>query len=550
MPITAAGVVTGNTTGVLPHYGNGSPGPNCLRAEGRDLVYAITIPAATRLEVSVSPLTNFDVALNLVSNATACGSPGAMTCLASHDSASAGNLEQLSFTNGGPARQVLLIVDGYTARDFGSFALSVAFQPILTGDTCEAPVVLTPGTPLNAQPLTGFNDDYEASFSGRCQFHGNVDRAYSVTVPAGQRLVATVVPTGFDASLNLVQGATNCAAQVCVNGVDDARDDAQERLTWDNVSAMAQTVVLVVDSDSSSSGTGTFNLTATLSAAPTIVVGGDTCTSPTALDAGTFASTTTGRSSRFDFFDNGGCTATSGAPDSVFSVTVPPSSLVLATVTPDGWDAVLNVIASPGACGLSIDAGTVGATCTTSSDGPRTASVEEVVIRNTTTTATTALVVVDGHEQAQSGNFTITTEVIALSTMAGDTCQAPQVIAMSGSLTGLTTANYLDDVQTATSCSAFQNRGPDRVFSIVVPPGKQLTAVVIPNGWDASIILTEASACGMNATCFDASDSSMSGAETARFTNAGTTDRTIFIVVDSYSQSGSGPFDLFTALTP
>lgn len=540
----------GNTTGVLPHYGNGTPGPNCLRAEGRDIVYAISIPAATRLDISVSPLSNFDVALNLVSNAASCGSPGAMTCLAGRDIAAAGNLEQLSFTNGGAARQVLLIVDGYTARDFGSFALSVDFLPILSGDTCEAPVVLTPGTPLNNQPLTGFNDDYEASFSGRCQFHGNVDRAYSVQVPAGQRLVATVVPTGFDASLSLVQGAANCTAQVCVNGIDDSGDNAQERLTWDNLSATAQTVLLVVDSDSTSSGTGTFNLTATLSAAPTIVTGGDTCTSPTALDAGTFASTTTGRSSRFDFFDNGGCTATSDAPDSVFSVTVPPSSLVRATVTPDGWDAVLNVIASPGACGLSIDAGTVGATCTTSSDGPRTGSGEEVVIRNTTTTPTTALVVVDGHEHAQSGNFIITTEVIALSAMPGDTCQAPQVIAMSGSLSGLTTTNYLDDVQTATSCSSFQNRGPDRVFSIVVPAGKQLTAVVIPNNWDASIMLTEASACGMSSTCFDSSDSSISGAETARFTNSGTTDRTIFIVVDSFSQSGNGTFDLFTALTP
>lgn len=540
----------GNTTSVLPHYGNGNPGPNCLRAEGRDLVYAITIPAATRLDLSVSPLTTFDVALNLVSNAPSCGAPGAMTCLASRDSAAAGNLEQLSFTNPGASRQVLLIVDGYGARDFGSFALSVDFQPILTGDTCEAPVVLTPGTPLVNQPLTGFNDDYEVSFSGRCQFHGNVDRAYSVQVPAGQRLTATVVPTGFDASLNLVQGAANCTTQLCVNGIDESGTDAQERLTWDNLSTTAQTVLLVVDSDSSSSGTGTFNLTATLSPAPTLVIGGDTCTSPAALDAGTFASTTTGRSSRFDFFDNGGCTATSDAPDSVFSVTVPPSSLLRATVTPDGWDAVLNVIASPGACGLSIDAGTVGATCTTSSDGPRTASVEEVVIRNPTTTPTTALVVVDGHERAQFGNFTITTEVIPFSAMPGDTCQAPQVIAMSGSLTGLTTTNYLDDVETASSCSSFQNRGPDRVFSIVVPPGKQLTAVVIPTNWDASIMLTEASACGMNSTCFDSSDSSTSGAETARFTNTGTTDRTIFIVVDSYSQTGHGTFDLFTALTP
>ena len=88
------------------------------------------------------------------------------------------------------------------------------------------------------------------------------------------------------------------------------------------------------------------------------------------------------------------------------------------------------------------------------------------------------------------------------------------------------------------------------VFSITVPAGKQLTAVVIPNGWDAALVLLDGLACGMSATCFESSDSSISGAETARFTNSGTTDRTVFIVVDSYSASASGTFDLFTALTP
>ena len=548
--MTAAGVVTGSTATALPNYGSGPRGTECLRADGRDVVYAISIPAATRLAVTATPLTSFDLALNLVTDAASCGTPVAnMQCLGSADVSSAGRAEQLTFTNAGAARTVLLIVDGYAGNDFGSFALSVAFQPIATGDTCDAPVALTAGTPLLNQTMVGFGSDYDSSLSGRCEFKSDLDRVYSVQVPAGQRLVATVTPSGFDPSLSLVQGATNCGLAVCLSGTDDGLTNGVERLQWDNVSATAQQVLLVVDTTNATAN-GSFTIAATLSASPPLVTGGSTCTAPVALDAGTFVSTTAGRTSQFDFFGSAGCEATTPAPDTVFSVTVPPSSLLRATVTPDGRDAVLNVLGSASSCGLTTDAGTFGANCLTSSDGPRTASVEEVTIRNATATATTALLVVDGHDVDHFGTFSITTEVVPMAAMAGDTCQAPQPLLMSGSVTGLTTAGYFNDVETASSCSSFQNRGADRVFSINVPAGKQLTAVVIPNGWDAALILLDGMACGMSATCFESSDSSISGAETARFTNSGTTDRTVFIVVDAYSSSASGTFDLFTALTP
>ena len=548
--MTAAGVVTGSTATALPNYGTGPRGAECVRADGRDVVYQVAIPAATRLAVTATPLTSFDLAVNLVADATACGTPAAaMQCFDGSDTAGAGRAEQLSFSNAGSARTVLIIVDGYAGNDFGSFALSIAFTPIATGDACNAPVTLTPGTPLLNQTMVGFANDYSSSSSGRCEFKSDVDRVYGVQVPAGQRLVATVTPTGFDPSLSLVQGAMNCGLAVCLSGTDDGLTGGLERLQWDNLSATAQQVLLVVDTYNATAN-GSFTIGATLSASPPAVTGGSTCGAPIALDAGTFVSTTAGRASQFDFFGSAGCEATTPAPDTVFSVTVPPSSLVRATVTPDGWDAVLNVLASAAACGMTTDAGTLGATCLTSSDGPRTASVEEVTIRNATATATTALLVVDGHDLQHSGAFTITTEIVPLAALPGDTCQAPQPLLMSGSLTGLTTVGYFDDVETASSCSTFQNRGADRVFSITVPAGKQLTAVVIPNGWDAAIILLDAMTCGMNATCFESSDSSISGAETARFTNTAMADRTVFIVVDAYSSSASGTFDLFTAITP
>jgi hypothetical protein len=547
--LSGAGVVMGSTALALPHYGSGALGTACLRADGRDVVYEVAIPAGTRLAVTVTPLTSFDVAVNLVANAAACGTAaGGMQCLTGADASGAGSVEQLSFTNAGPARTALLVVDGYGSRDSGSFALAVAFTPITTGDTCEAPTTLTPGTPLTNQLLTGFMDDYGVTSSGRCQFHSDADRVYAVQVPAGQRLQAVITPsTNFDPSFSLLTGVADCAAGVCANGVDEFLSGEPERLQWDNLSATAQTVLLVVDAVSA---TGSFTINATLSASPSVVVGGDTCAAPATLDAGTFLSTTAARQSRFDFFENGGCAATSTAPDTVFSLTVPPSSMVRATVTPNGWDAVLNVVSSPGACGFTTDAGTLGATCLGSSDGPRTSSVEQVVVRNVTSAPTTALLVVDGHDHDAHGPFTIATEVLPLASMPGDVCQAPQPITSSGHLSGLTTTSYLNDVETASSCTGFQNRGADRVFSITVPAGTQLTAVALPNGWDASLYVIDPTACGMSTTCLDGSDSATSGAETVRFTNGGMSDRTVYLVVDSYSSSGAGTFDLFTSITP
>ncbi|MBE2252627.1 MAG: hypothetical protein IAE78_24055 [Myxococcus sp.] len=544
--------MTGTTETALPHYGTGTLTSPCVRADGRDVVYALQVPAATRVALTVTPLSSFDVVVNLVTDAAGCGNPaGSMTCLAGRDVGSAGAAEQLSFTNGGAARTVLVVVDGWAGRDFGAFAMSVVFQPILVGDTCEAPTALAPGAPVTGQSLVGFGDDYPSSFSGRCEFKSGVDRAYQVEVPAGQRLEVTVTPTGFDPGLSFLLGASSCAAERCVAGTDEAASGAPERLTWDNVSGATQQVLVVVDAPQSSmTASASFSISATVTASPPLVLGGATCAAPAALDAGTFISTTAGPSSQFNFSSSAGCEPTATAPDSVFSVTVPPSSLLRATVTPHQWDAVLNVLGSPGACGITLDAGTFGATCLTSSDGPRTTSVEEVVVRNPTATATTALLVVDGHTERDFGTFTITTEVVPFGSLAGDTCQAPQPLLMSGSLSGLTTTNYFNDVETATSCSSFQNRGADRVFSIVVPAGQQLTAVVIPNGWDASLYVLDPMACGLTASCFQSSDSSVSGAETVRFTNSGATDRTVFIVVDSYSATASGTFDLFTSLTP
>jgi hypothetical protein len=548
--IADAGVVMGTTATALADYSPSTAG-ECSRGDAREVVYQVSIPAMTRLVVTATPLSNaFDIVLNLAADASACTSPNGFQCLAGVDTGTPGRTETLTFSNTGASRSALLVVDGWDAQDFGSFMLNVSFQPIAVGDTCEGPAVLTPGTPLTAQALSGFSDDYEYVGTRLCRFRGGSDRVYSVLVPTGQRLTAVLSPSGFDGSLSIIRGAASCAAELCTGGVDQGFTNDAETLQWDNLYGTDETVLLVVDSAAGASGA--FSLSATLVAAPTGILGGSSCSAPVQLDAGTYVSSTAGSASRYDFSAGGGCVSSSTAPDTVFSVSIPANSMLRATVTPNGWDAILNAFSSAAACGLTIDAGTLGATCLASSDGPQSSSVERVTLRNPGATATTALLVIDGHTESNAGSFTISTEVVPFSAMSGDLCSAPQVLSMSGSLTGLTTDSYVNDVETASSCTGYQNRGSDRVFSISVPAGRQLTAVVIPSGWDAAIYIIDPSQCGMNATCLDGNDTSTTGAETARFTNTGTAARDVLIVVDSYSASpgGSGAFDLFTSLTP
>lgn len=546
-PITIAGsgIVMGTTVTARGDYApSSSP---CKPGDGPELVYRLNVPAGHRLDVTATPLTRFDLVLNLVTDAAACAGATGMQCLRGADAAGAQLAERVSYTNTGAAQQVLLVVDGYDTGDVGPFSLDVTIQPLLVGDTCTGPMPLTPGTPMTNQALAGYASDYGPFVSGRCLFSGGIDRVYSVMVPAGHRLAATVTPNGFDSRLNLIRGATNCTMAVCDANGDQGDANGPDSLTWDNQGSASETVLLVVDSSAMSAGT--FTLDATVTAAPAFVVGGTSCGAPAVLDAGTYSSTTSGGTSGFDFPSQGGCAETSDAPDRVYSLSVPPNSLLRTTVTGAGWDVVLNVTSSAGACGFTLDAGTtIGATCIAASDGPLVESVERVTLRNPGATPMTALLIVDGLD-GDRGTFTITNEVLPLAALVGDTCQAPQVLAMSGSLTGLSTVGYVNDVETTASCTNYQNRGNDRVFSISVPPGKLLTASVIPNGWDAAIYLLDPAQCGQGAVCLNGSDMG-SGPESARFTNAGTTARDVLIVVDSARPGASGTFDLVTSVTP
>jgi len=95
---------------------------------------------------------------------------------------------------------------------------------------------------------------------------------YSVVLPAGKRLAATVTPTGtsWNPSINLVAGpATNCDAttRVCLAGSDAAGAGLSDTVFYNN-GAVDQTVFIVVGTGTSATAAGTFDLALTVGDQP------------------------------------------------------------------------------------------------------------------------------------------------------------------------------------------------------------------------------------------------------------------------------------------
>lgn len=103
----------------------------------------------------------------------------------------------------------------------------------------------------------------------------------------------------------------------------------------------------------------------------------------------------------------------------------------------------------------------------------------------------------------------------------------------------------ISNVCDQTDLSFYQFDGRDVAYSISVPTGKTLTAVVAPTTqWDPALALvTDCSNIGP--TCVGGDDFNGSGdPETGTYTNNTGQTQTIFIVVDAYSSSEYGPFTL------
>jgi hypothetical protein len=432
------------------------------------------------------------------------------------------------------------------------------------GDTCETAeaITLTGGTATvtgTTATASGYTNNYDPSSTNGCEDGDGRDRVYTITVPAGQRLTAafTTQVTSFDATLYLVAApATTCNATplTCLAGVDGGGNGGAETITYNNTGSASVDVLLVVDGYNPDDE-GAYSLAVTVANIPPTPQG-DTCqtaetvtlTSGTATIAATNA-TASGFSNDYDGSSTNGC-ANGDGNDRVHVVTVPAGERLTVTLTTQvsSFDATLNLVAAPAA---TCDASPL--VCLNGVDGTGSGGAETMRYDNTTVAPVDVMIVVDGYNADDEGAYSLAVTVSP--PPAGDTCATAETITLTdgtANLSGTTTtaAGFSNNYDSsASSCPS--GAGNDHVYRVTVPAGELLVATARPTGFDATVYLVAgpASACDVSGfACLDGSDSG--ALEGASYTNTTANPVDVFLVVDGYSSTSQGTYDLAVRVGP
>lgn len=498
---------------------------SCYVADGPDKAYAVTIPAGQRLTVTLDVAAgDVDTLLSLnEGGAASCG----LTCVVNIDDTYEGESETLSFTNNtGADVDYFLVVDSWSGT--GTFTLTTTIATPPSGDTCDGNEdVLTPGTPLTAQSLANYGDDYNYDNSATgCSFGSRSDRVYSVLVPAGQALTVTATPDSTnDLAVNIVDGAAACGTTCLAYGDSDYSGDEPETATLVNNTGADHTYLIIVDSFS---GTGSYTLAATTFAP----AADDSCGGALALDAGTLPNQSL--SGYLDDFNGNTDTSTCsfGAnPDRVYALSVPAGQRGVVSVS--GTTTTVNLVA--------------GATAAVCSAAPLecAATGTQPGFFNVGATDAQLFAIVDG-DAAASFDLTFVSAVPP----ADDTCTtATSVLPTDGGTAAGDLVGFFNDYGQA-GALCIPNRGVDRLYRLNVPANQRVALTLTPDNADAglrtvlNVISSTATACETlsTRTCLPAAYDYNS----AGFSNTSASARDYFVSVAEYNvtlQADGGSID-------
>ncbi|MCA2981488.1 MAG: hypothetical protein INH37_24705, partial [Myxococcaceae bacterium] len=538
----------------------------CAYLPGLDRAYAVTVPAghiltavATPTSAGVLPdggmlsLAATNLSLQVLSAATECASG---PCLSSANASGAGAQTVIrSNASGTTPEDLVLVVDSNLAAQAGTYSLAVTFSTPPAGDFCGSPLPLPLGTPT-PRDLAGFTDDFRGFVPG-CSFSSGRDVVYSVTLQPMQRLTVAVTPTGTDTALSLVASAAACSVS-CLATSDAFGVGTTDTLVYDNPSATAQSLLLIVDSGSTSSP-ASFTITATATATPSSLTPGETCASPAALTPNTtIIGSLSGLSNDLALRETNACLSRSlsSGPDGVYSLPVPDGQRLTARLTPT-FDVTLNaVIGGSTSCGTLGPTGqTQGITCVAGSDelnSPLNPGVELVTFANATGAMQSVLLLVDSASPS-AGRFDLTTTVSAF--LPGDVCSDSLPAITASRSSSETLAGFSNDYGRSTPTCALAFR-EDRVYRVTIPPSSRLTAATSSTAdLRLSVVEGPASNCRPLTACL-ASVNSFVGScggwcvEEFSFDNAGSTARDVFLVVDRSDSSGDPAFQLAIDFAP
>jgi hypothetical protein len=531
--ITVMGSVTLpnlTTVGYANDYGAGT---NCAGVAGADRVFSVTVPPGQRLRASVAPQVDLSIS---VGTAAACTNT-ARVCLAGDDSGGATTVNSVAAANEGTTPlSLFLFIDTFATTTTGAFTLSVTLEAIAPGDTCSAAIVTSPPSLIGMETLTGFVNDVSGGTG--CPTGTGPDRAYAVSVPQGQQLVASVTPTStLDPSLAVVVGPSLACMQprTCAVSSNNA-GAATETVRWTNEATTPQTVFLVVDSNASSP-MGTYTLQTTLQPVPP----GEVCGTATQLPTDGGAALVNTSAAGNDYQGGTNCPSSAG-PDVALQVVAPAGRQLQVTAQPGGHDTSLALVTGSAASCAS------PRTCAAQQNAAGTGGGETLRWTNDSAMDQTVFVVVDS---TTTTGGPVTVSAVTVPPPPGETCGSAVPF---GGPASFTTLGYSSEYNGGAGCGAVSasGSGPDRVFSFVVPPGQRLTTTVVPSGWDATLSLVTATSCAPGAlACLAGSDRGGAGTtELLTFTNTGPAPQTVLLIVDGYATTAAGGFTLDGVVTP
>lgn len=365
------------TTGLAADY---DPPLSCTGypQAGADRVYATMLGAGDVVEVAVEFEASLDGSVYVT---TDCANL-ANSCVAGADRELDGDPETLRFV-AAQAGPHFVIVDAEFATSAGAHDATITHY---TAETCQDAAPLLLGT--TSEPFTTASrvNDYAPGASGCTGAAADgADRAYSVTLRAGDQLQATVDPSGtYDASVYLVSDCGDVNGS-CVAG-RDTRGTATEVLGA--VVQQAGTYFLIVDGFGSE-GAGTITAT---------IAHGDTCGDAYIVPSGggRFMGTTTGYAANYGTTTRtGSCTNwEQEGPDAVYRVQLAAGERLQASLQTN-WDANIYLITD------------CAASATTCVAGQDDGSPEELDYTNSTGATQTYFLVVDGWRPDRFGNYTL-----------------------------------------------------------------------------------------------------------------------------------------------
>jgi hypothetical protein len=281
---------------------------------------------------------------------------------------------------------------------------------------------------------------------------------------------------------------------------------------------------------------------------------GDTCVVPRALPSRQVVlSTTEGLLNDYDLVPtDGGCVGTSArsaAPDAVFSFTVPAGQHLIIEVLAT-FNGTLNVVPAPkSSCGTLADDGlTHDARCVAGASFLAADMTPRVLVwRNTAATDADVLLVIDGMQDSDHGDFALRAH--AMGPVAGDTCDSALPLPLGTTLTGQSLSavdGLTGDYQGSgdESCPYWAS-GVDRVYAVVLPPGTVQTVTATPTGpWKLSLAVAASPTACRQRTCVASSQLPyLGGPQEVTLSNPGLTAQTRYIIVDTDAVA-SGPFDI------